>query len=162
VHRRKPPALAGLTALTLALSACSAGGAAPAEVGAAPAVVSPQPEPSAPVELPSAAPSLEPSAEPSPEAEPSPTAAPKPTYDVAQAQRQLADLGYYLGAADGRRGPAFRSAVMAFQKVQGLGADGTVGPATLKALRARASRCSRAPARATAWRSTSPSRSSTS
>jgi peptidoglycan hydrolase-like protein with peptidoglycan-binding domain len=53
---------------------------------------------------------------------------------VAKAQRTLTELGYYLGAADGRRRSSYRSAVMAFQKVQGLAADGTVGPATLKAL----------------------------
>jgi peptidoglycan hydrolase-like protein with peptidoglycan-binding domain len=57
---------------------------------------------------------------------------------VVAAQRTLADLGYYLGPVDGERGGAFRSAVMAFQKVQGLGADGVVGPATLKALAAPA------------------------
>ena len=82
-----------------------------------------------------------PSATPEPSAEPSPTAAPSPappSYDVVAAQRTLSDLGYYLGAADGKRGGAFRSAVMAFQKVQGLGADGVVGPATLKALAAPA------------------------
>ena len=55
-------------------------------------------------------------------------------YDVAATQRTLTSLKYYVGAIDGRYGPALRSALMAFQKVQGLGADGTVGPNTLKAL----------------------------
>ena len=128
MHRRRT-ALAGLTVLALALTGCSTDAATPAQVDAAPAAPAPVVEPSQ--ELPAQEPSLEPSPE---EAEPSPAAPPKPSYDVAAAQRTLADLGYYLGAADGRRGPAFRSAVMAFQKVQGLGADGTVGPATLKAL----------------------------
>ncbi len=130
MHRRYRTALAGLAALTMALTGCSAGGAASTEVDAAPAVAVPQDAPSPAAEQPAPVESTE----PSPEQEPSPAAPPKPTYDVAKAQRQLADLGYYLGAADGRRGPSFRSAVMAFQKVQGLGADGTVGPATLRAL----------------------------
>lgn len=129
MHR---PAIVGLTVLALALTGCSQEAAAPA---AAPAVVdAPDVQATVPVELPTQEPSPEPSLEPSPEA--SPAAPPKPSYDVAQAQRTLADLGYYLGAADGRRGSALRSAVMAFQKVQGLRADGTVGPATLKALQA--------------------------
>jgi lipoprotein-anchoring transpeptidase ErfK/SrfK len=51
-------------------------------------------------------------------------------------QTSLRDLGYYASAIDGERGPALRSAVMAFQKVQGLGADGIVGKATLAALKA--------------------------
>ena len=55
---------------------------------------------------------------------------------MAAAQRVLTDNGYYVGAVDGRPGPSLRSAVMAFQKVNGLGADGAVGPATLKALAA--------------------------
>ena len=129
MHRRLT-ALVGLSALVLSMTACSDEAAAPAAVDAAPAVQAPQVVPTDAPGLPSAEPSLE----PSPEGEPSPAAPPKPTYDVAKAQRTLADLGYYLGVADGRRGSAFRSAVMAFQKVQGLGADGTVGPATLKAL----------------------------
>src|SRR4051794_18562759 len=53
-----------------------------------------------------------------------PTRKPLPTYDVKAVQRQLADLHYYAGAIDGERGGAFHSAVMAFQKVQGIGADG--------------------------------------
>jgi len=131
VHRRKRTAIAGLTVLALALTGCSQDVNAPAQVHAAPVVVDvPDIQTTAPADLPSEEPSLE----PSPEGEPSPAAPPKPSYDVAKAQRTLADLGYYLGAADGRRGPALRSAVMAFQKVQGLGADGTVGPATLTAL----------------------------
>jgi peptidoglycan hydrolase-like protein with peptidoglycan-binding domain len=71
-----------------------------------------------------------------PSSAPSPAAPAAPSYDVVAMQKQLSELGYYLGAADGKRGPALRSAVMAFQKVQGLGADGTIGPATLAALKA--------------------------
>jgi lipoprotein-anchoring transpeptidase ErfK/SrfK len=56
------------------------------------------------------------------------------TYDVAAVQRKLADLKYYVGPIDGEAGYAMASAVMAFQKVQGLGADGAVGEQTLAAL----------------------------
>jgi peptidoglycan hydrolase-like protein with peptidoglycan-binding domain len=59
-----------------------------------------------------------------------------PSYDVKAVQRQLTTLGYYGSAVDGERGPALRSAVMAFQKVQGIGADGVVGKGTLAALKA--------------------------
>jgi lipoprotein-anchoring transpeptidase ErfK/SrfK len=136
VHRRRT-ATAGLAVLALALTACSAGTATPGSLPARPAVEAPAVDAPAPVASPVAAPpSQEPSASPTPEQEPSPAAPAKPSYDVVAAQRTLADLGYYLGAADGRRGSAFRSAVMAFQKVQGLRADGAVGPATLKALAA--------------------------
>jgi peptidoglycan hydrolase-like protein with peptidoglycan-binding domain len=136
VPRRSLTVVAGLSALAFALTACSSGVAAPAAIDAAPVLVegaasAPSAGPS-PTEAPV-------SPEPSPSAEPSPTvsaAPPAPSFDVAAAQRTLADLGYYLGAADGRRGPALRSAVMAFQKVQGLGADGVVGPRTLQALAA--------------------------
>jgi peptidoglycan hydrolase-like protein with peptidoglycan-binding domain len=136
VPRRSLTVVAGLSALALALSACSSGVATPAAIDAAPALVegaagAPSATPS-PTEAPV-------SPEPSPSAEPSPTvsaAPPAPSFDVAAAQRTLADLGYYLGAADGRSGPALRSAVMAFQKVQGLSADGVAGPRTLQALAA--------------------------
>lgn len=69
---------------------------------------------------------------------PSPTAKPKPkppSYDVKLVQRQLTALHYYVGAVDGRPGAQLRSAVMAFQKVQGLSADGGVGKLTLAALK---------------------------
>ncbi len=59
-----------------------------------------------------------------------------PTYDVVAVQRQLTALGYYIGRVDGRPGAAQRSSVMAFQKVQGIPADGAVGKATLEALKA--------------------------
>ena len=62
-----------------------------------------------------------------------PTAAPT---DVSAVQRRLRELRYYAGDADGRSGSATRSAVMAFQKVNGLAADGAVGPRTLAALAA--------------------------
>ena len=73
---------------------------------------------------------------PSPSASPSPRKPALPTYDVKAVQTQLASMHYYAGAIDGERGPAFHSAVMAFQKVQGIGADGIVGKGTLAALKA--------------------------
>jgi hypothetical protein len=62
---------------------------------------------------------------------------PGPRDDLAALWRRLADLGYYVGPIDGGRGQstrAMRGAVMAFQKVNGLRADGRIGPATLAAL----------------------------
>lgn len=75
---------------------------------------------------------------------PSPTKAPRTTakkprapafrYDVARVQRRLTELKYYVGAIDGRVTPHMRSAVMAFQKVNGLRATGSVDPATFARL----------------------------
>ena len=133
MSRRPLTTVAGLALLAVLASACSS--ETPASVDAAP-VVTEAPQvvetvgPAIPTDLPS------PSAEASPSEEPEPTRSPLPTYDVAAVQRTLSDHGYYAGAIDGRRGGGFRSAVMAFQKVHGLGADGVVGPATLTALKA--------------------------
>lgn len=69
---------------------------------------------------------------------PAPTASPTPrppTYDVKAAQRELTALAYYAGPVDGVPGAAFAAAVTAFQKVNGLSADGTVGAVTLGALK---------------------------
>lgn len=49
-------------------------------------------------------------------------------------QERLSELGYWLGTPDGRYGQLTRQAVMAFQKAEGLGRDGTAGPVTLAAL----------------------------
>ena len=57
-----------------------------------------------------------------------------PNYDVAKVQERLAELKYYVGAIDGEAGSALASSVMAFQKVNGLSADGAVGEQTLAAL----------------------------
>ncbi len=126
------PLAAGLTGLALLVSGCAATAAAPR------AALMPTPAASASSAddlggVLSPEPSVLPSAVASPTAPPAP-AKPVFHYDVAATQRSLADLKYYVGAIDGRSGPALRSAVMAFQKVQGIGADGTVGPNTLKAL----------------------------
>jgi peptidoglycan hydrolase-like protein with peptidoglycan-binding domain len=88
-----------------------------------------------PVAEPTDQPTDEPSSATSPTAAASHRPAP-PTYDVKAVQTQLAALHYYVGAVDGERGSSMRSAVMAFQKVQGIGADGVVGKGTLAALKA--------------------------
>lgn len=51
-----------------------------------------------------------------------------------QIQQKLKDLGYYLGSVDGIYGNATRNAVVAFQKANGLTADGVAGPKTIAAL----------------------------
>ncbi len=54
--------------------------------------------------------------------------------DVAALQTRLAELGYDPGPADGVFGARTASAVMAFQKVEGLTRDGKVGPEVMSAL----------------------------
>jgi len=53
---------------------------------------------------------------------------------VRTVQRRLKELGYYSGAIDGDFGEATDKAVRAFQKANGLTADGKVGENTLKKL----------------------------
>ena len=53
---------------------------------------------------------------------------------VRTVQRRLKELGYYNGAIDGDFGEATDKAVRAFQKANGLSADGKVGEMTLKKL----------------------------
>lgn len=54
--------------------------------------------------------------------------------EVKEMQRRLKLWGYYNGAVDGVFGAATKKAVIAFQKKNGLTADGIVGKATYKAL----------------------------
>lgn len=54
--------------------------------------------------------------------------------EVKEVQRRLKLWGYYDGSVDGKFGAGTRSAVIAFQKKNGLKADGVVGQATYKAL----------------------------
>ena len=54
--------------------------------------------------------------------------------DVAMLQQTLINLGYLTGEPDGNYGRATERAVKAFQKKNGLGADGTAGPKTLSLL----------------------------
>jgi peptidoglycan hydrolase-like protein with peptidoglycan-binding domain len=49
-------------------------------------------------------------------------------------QQALIDLGFLSGRADGIFGPITQSAVMAFQRANGLAVDGIAGPRTLGAL----------------------------
>lgn len=54
--------------------------------------------------------------------------------EVREVQRRLKQWGYYTGAVDGVFGAGTKKAVIAFQKKNGLTADGVVGMATYKAL----------------------------
>ena len=54
--------------------------------------------------------------------------------DVTRVQKKLIQWGYLSGTADGRYGEKTRSAVTAFQRRNGLAADGRVGPATAAAM----------------------------
>ena len=54
--------------------------------------------------------------------------------EVKEVQRRLKLWGYYNGTVDGVFGKGTKSAVIAFQKKNGLTADGVVGKATYKAL----------------------------
>ncbi len=54
--------------------------------------------------------------------------------EVKEVQRRLKNWGYYTGNVDGIFGAGTRAAVIAFQKKNGLTADGVVGKATYKAL----------------------------
>ncbi len=53
---------------------------------------------------------------------------------VRELQERLNTLGYNSGAADGIFGTNTREAVLAFQRAQGIGIDGIVGPVTWAAL----------------------------
>lgn len=54
--------------------------------------------------------------------------------DVLTLQQRLLDLGFHVGRADGIFGPQTEQGVRDFQRNIGVPADGTCGPATLKAL----------------------------
>ena len=56
------------------------------------------------------------------------------TTETKTVQKKLKNWGYYSGAVDGIYGSGTRSAVIRFQKKNGLVADGIVGPATARAL----------------------------
>lgn len=54
--------------------------------------------------------------------------------EITAIQKQLIKLGYSVGSVDGSFGKQTASAVKAFQKDNGLAADGVIGPQTYKAL----------------------------
>ncbi|WP_457112790.1 N-acetylmuramoyl-L-alanine amidase [Marmoricola sp. URHA0025 HA25] len=54
--------------------------------------------------------------------------------DVFALQRRLLELGFKIGRVDGYFGPATEAGLRDFQRNFGIPADGTCGPATLKAL----------------------------
>jgi peptidoglycan hydrolase-like protein with peptidoglycan-binding domain len=135
VHRH-PVLSAGLVVVALLATGCQSSHETQGSAALAPAVVPttnvPNPELTGVPEA-SAVPAVSaPSPSLSPKASPKPAA---PTYDVKAVQTRLTDLHYYLGAIDGDRSSRLRSAVMAFQKVNGLSADGSVGKVTLAALK---------------------------
>ena len=53
---------------------------------------------------------------------------------VKKLQQRLKELGFDPKGVDGKFGPGTKAAVIAFQKANGLTADGKVGPSTLAAL----------------------------
>lgn len=55
--------------------------------------------------------------------------------DVAELQRQLNEIGFNAGRADGHYGPTTATALKSFQRDMGLLADGVCGPQTLRSLR---------------------------
>jgi N-acetylmuramidase/Putative peptidoglycan binding domain len=65
-----------------------------------------------------------------------PTEAPSEGKDspVMDIQKNLKKLGYYKGALDGVSGPRTKAAIKAFQKANGLVADGIYGPMTDEAI----------------------------
>ena len=86
----------------------------------------------------------EPPATPTPSPTPAPTVTPNKAYrilrrgdkgeDVRRMPERLRELGYLSGSADGSFGSQTYSAVLAFQKANGLTRDGDAGPATLTIL----------------------------
>ena len=85
-----------------------------------------------------------PTSPPTPTPTPGPTPTPKSLQRgftgsdaVRSVQRRLKELGYYKGSADGDFGPATEEAVKAFQKANGLTADGKVGEKTLSKMNSK-------------------------
>lgn len=56
---------------------------------------------------------------------------------VAELQKRLQELGYYEGEIDGQFGPGTKAAVIDFQRMNGLDADGLAGTETLSLLRSQ-------------------------
>ena len=131
-------------AAALILGACSVGGG-DETAQAAPGVTSTSPPTTAaPTTAPPTTEAPTTTAPPTTEA-PTTTTKPKPAAparlrsgseggQVKALQRRLRELGYQVQEADGQFGPETHHSVVAFQKVNGLGRDGVVGPITRKAL----------------------------
>jgi hypothetical protein len=64
----------------------------------------------------------------------------EPEAGLLQAQKDLKRLGFYKGSLDGKNGPSTKAAIKAFQKSQGLVADGKYGKLTDEALDAEIAR----------------------
>lgn len=153
--------LAFAVGLLILLAGCTGGGAVVADVApTAPPTSAPQepavtesnrPRPAMDLPLvPPTSPTADPTPTPTPEPAPtSPPAVrpvalehPAPTtmapgdfgVAVRDLQERLVELGYWMPLLDGDYGPSTEQAVMAFQKVEGIEADGVAGPATLDAL----------------------------
>ena len=107
------------------------------------AVTAPGPSPSTPPPTAITSPST-PSTPPTPTATPTQDAEPvllragDKGDAVAQVQRRLRELGYFLPTVDGDFGSSTLQAVWALQKAAGITRDGVVGPETLAALDAGA------------------------
>jgi hypothetical protein len=157
-------ALAVAAGLALALTACgpeavssSPGGSAatvtvtapgePTSAGSPtsdPVTTTPTTPPTAPTSAPTAVPTGTASPTGTATTPTTPTEPAKPTDDmlrpgdsgpqVLALQKRLSELGYWLGSPDGEFGALTTQAVYAVQGAAGLGRDGVVGPATLRAL----------------------------
>jgi peptidoglycan hydrolase-like protein with peptidoglycan-binding domain len=144
-------AVALVVASGLTLTAGCAGATGGSPTAAPPAAPALPAAPTAPTTAPTTAtaPTTDPSATPPTTASPPTTATPGPTAPDAVAdpastslkqgdegpgvgalQQRLADLGFWIGAADGNYGQLTRQAVMAFQKAEGITRDGVAGPQT--------------------------------
>jgi peptidoglycan hydrolase-like protein with peptidoglycan-binding domain len=55
--------------------------------------------------------------------------------EVCEAEKGLADLGYWTGPVDGKLDPVSRHAVIAFQKLEGLKRTGNLDPSDIEAIR---------------------------
>jgi peptidoglycan hydrolase-like protein with peptidoglycan-binding domain len=158
---RPAAALAVAAGLALALTACGPEATTSGQAGSpatvtvtAPSVTAAPSSPTSGIETATGTSSSAPTATSAPTANPSgsPTAGPTGSATASPAvkddllrpgdegtqvlalQKRLVDLGYWLGTPDGKFGFLTTQAVYALQGAAGLGRDGVVGPATLRAL----------------------------
>ena len=153
---RRSACVVATLALALGMSGCTSGsvdlGSGPATprptVTSSPIAPTPTVSPTATPPTPTAtpAPTTTPTPTPTLPPAPAPTSAPAPDPEpallrvgdqgeaVAQVQRRLQELSYFLPTVDGTFGSGTQQAVWALQKAAGLDRDGVVGPATRAAL----------------------------